>query len=409
MGYPTGAPAHRRRYQDESILPARGDPVDGAGPNVSGVTWHHADVYGTGQSGFVPDSALRRINAQEAEYYKNRLQPKATDTPAPTRVPDQVSGYAITLGDNVPMRNYVDPNAQISRVLPANTIVSVRGQEYAMGTTWHLVQSGANYGFIRADQLRMLNAMESQAYIESLRQPTPTPMATLAPLTQNSLSSYGYVNADKVRLRKTPSTSAVTLKMMDKNAFALVLSSSQEADGLWYHINQGGTEGYVMGKYFTVLPINHCPVPAEPAYQSQHARGFQAARRCASPRWRISTPASGKTRRWPGSYEPFNFATSTAGEAILMPVCPRLRAALWWMKKRRPPSTRWLRLSPWAPMCPPRRPPASPAACWPWALWRCWAAAGTMPIVCIRRTSAAPPSGQLSADSRPASLGSSPA
>ena len=294
--------------------------------HVSGITWHNVDVYGTGQSGFVPDSALRRINAQEADYYKRRLQPTATVAPPPTRVPDQVSGYAITLGDNVPMRNYVDPNAQISRVLPANTIVSVRGQEYAMGETWHLVQSGANYGFIRADQLRMLNNLESQAYIESLRQPTPTPMATLAPMTQNSLSSYGYVNADKVRLRKTPSTSAVTLKMMDKNAFALVLSSSQESDGVWYHINQGGTEGYIMGSYFTVLPINQLTQFLQsPAYQN--ANNVPTGTTTGGTPPRITPVEDFNAGIWKNpalaqaSYEPFNpIATATPPvEAILMP------------------------------------------------------------------------------------------
>ncbi|NLD35044.1 MAG: hypothetical protein GX653_09065, partial [Clostridiales bacterium] len=315
--------------KDESILatlPADRLLVVLGQTYVSGQMWHHVDVYGTSQAGFVPDSALRRINAQEAEYYKNRLQPTASAAPPPTRVPAQVSGYAITLGDNVPMRNYVDPNAQISRVLPANTIVSVRGQEYAMSDTWHLVQSGANYGFIRADQLRMLNNMEAQAYIESLRQPTPTPMATLAPMTQTSLSSYGYVNADKVRLRKSPSTSAVTLKMMDKNAFALVLSSSQEADGVWYRVNQGGTEGYVMGSYFTVLPINQLTQFLQsPAYQN--ANNVPAGTTTGGTPPRITPVEDFNAGVWQNpalaqaSYEPFNpIATSTPPvEAILMP------------------------------------------------------------------------------------------
>ena len=51
----------------------------------------------------------------------------------------------------------------------------------------------AQYGFIRADQLRMLNAVETQDYLNSLKAPLATPQATLAPVNPNSLSSYGYV------------------------------------------------------------------------------------------------------------------------------------------------------------------------------------------------------------------------
>ncbi|MHC1786669.1 MAG: MucBP domain-containing protein [Christensenellales bacterium] len=223
---------------------------------VDGVSWDHVDVLVSSQSGYVIDSALRRIDAAEADYQRSLLQPVPTPTPLLTPVPEKVTGFAITLGDNVPMRSYFDTNAQISRLLPNNTVVAVTGQEYSPDASWHVVQYAAQYGFIRADQLRILSAAEAQNYLESLKVTPAIPQITPAPYTQNSLSSYGYVNVDKVRLRKEASTGSAELKMMDKNAFALVLSSSQQPDGIWYQINQGGTQGYVMGKYFTVLPIS---------------------------------------------------------------------------------------------------------------------------------------------------------
>ncbi len=223
---------------------------------VNGEGWNSVDALALTRTGFLPNSALRRITDQEAAPYLEQLKPQATATPRPTQQPQQVTGYAITLGDHVMMRAYADTNAQILDVLQNSTVVSVRGQEFSMGDTWHLVQYGAGYGFVRADQMRFLSAAESAAYLESLRTPTPTPpAATLAPVTLDSPSSYGYVTNNNVRLRKGPSTGTSSLKMMNQNAFALVYGSQQQSDGLWYHINQGGTEGYVMGSYFKVLPM----------------------------------------------------------------------------------------------------------------------------------------------------------
>ncbi len=272
---PTGSPAPYQGYaltlqqvalrsgiseDDETILTAL--PVNTlvylwGQTYVGGVVWDSADAIAIARSGFLPDSALRRISVEEAQYYLNQLKPQVTATPSPTVPSQSVSGYAITLGDYVPMRSYYDTNAEIAAVLPVSTVVSVLGQEYRQQETWHVVQYAGRYGFIRADQLRMLSQAEEANYLESLRTPTPSPQpaSTPAPLTGDSPSSYGYVNTDNVRLRKEPGTDKATLKMMNANAFALVLSSLQQDGTAWYHINQGGTEGYVMGTYFTVLPL----------------------------------------------------------------------------------------------------------------------------------------------------------
>ena len=292
---------------------------------VEGVTWDHVDVMSSAQSGYIIDSALRRIGAAEAEYQLSLLQPKVSPTPQITPLPQAVTGYAITLGNNVPMRSYYDTNAQIARVLPINTVVAVVGQEYSADATWHVVQYAAQYGFIRADQLRMLSSQESAAYLESLKVPLATPQATAAPLTQNTLSSYGYVNSDKVRLRKAPSTAAAEIKMMDKNAFALVLSSSQEADGVWYRINQGGMEGYVMGKYFTVLPFDQLTAYLQsPAYLNANTLGSSTS--ALTPQ-NINAVEDFNSGVWQNpalaqaSYEPFNpLGTPTPSvEAIMTP------------------------------------------------------------------------------------------
>ena len=292
---------------------------------VEGVTWDHVDVMSSSQSGYIIDSALRRIDAVEAEYHRSLLQPKVSPTPQITPTPQKVSGYAITLGDNVPMRSYYDTNAQITRVLPVNTIVAVVGQEYSSDATWHVVQYAAQYGFIRADQLRMLSSQESAAYLESLRAPLVTPQATAAPLTPNTLSSYGYVNSDNVRLRRTPGITSAEIKMMDRNAFALVLSSSQEADGTWYRINQGGMEGYVMGRYFNVLPFDQLTTYLQsPAYLNANTLGTST--NALTPQ-NITAVEDFNSGVWQNpalaqaSYEPFNplGSPTPSVEAIMTP------------------------------------------------------------------------------------------
>ena len=250
--------------QDESILATL--PADTLLKAISQTyvketssTWHHVDVYnsgnGTNQSaGFVPDSAVTRISPTEAEKYMKT--PTPSPQPVVTQAPSLVTGYAITLGDNVLLRDYPDTNAKISKILAKDVIVMVNSQEYVLGTAWHLVSYSGLYGYIRADQLRLLSAAETKEYLSSLKRTEPPVQTTPEPLTPNSLSSYGYINADNVRLRKEAGTNATVVKMMNKNAFALVLGSIKASDGAeWYRINQNGTDGYVMSRFLTVLKL----------------------------------------------------------------------------------------------------------------------------------------------------------
>jgi type II secretory pathway pseudopilin PulG len=222
---------------------------------VDNVQWDRVEVLSLNQSGYVLDSALRRINQTEAQMYLDQLQRTAPPTSKP--ILQQQKGYAVTLGSGVAMRNYYSTVSNIVKTIGVSEIVEVLGQESDGDNIWHLTRYQNQYGFIRADQVRMLSPQEEADYLATQRT-TPAPVVTpTSQLTSESLSSYGYVNTNNVRLRKEPTTKSAYLKMMGKNAFALVLGSAVDQDGeTWYHINQAGMEGYVMGKYFTVLPIS---------------------------------------------------------------------------------------------------------------------------------------------------------
>ncbi len=294
--------------------------------SVNGVIWDSAEAIAWAQTGFVPDDALRHISAEEAQPYLNMLKPLETATPAPTAQPVSVSGYAMVLGANVPMRSYFNTNAEITAMLPADSIVEVLGQEYSQDESWHIAGYAGRFGYIREDQLRMLNALEQVGYLESLKTPTPSPLPTetVSPTTSDSLSSYGYVNTDNVRLRKEPGSGA-QLKMMQNNAFALVLGTVIQDGELWYRINQGGTEGFVMGKFFNVLPLGQLQTFLQSeAYLSANtlsANTVSTSSSITSVEDFNKTVWQNPTLMAQASYEPFNpLGTPTPSvEAIMTP------------------------------------------------------------------------------------------
>ncbi len=226
---------------------------------VDGVAWDSADALAQNVSGFLPDSAVRYITIEEATPYLNAMQVQETATAQPTAQPEPFSGYAVTRGSNVMIRNGADDLSQIAQVLSEGEVVYVIGQEYISGYDyfWEVVRYGSIYGYVRSDQLRRMSTEEQEAYEASLRTPTPAPVPTVTaePVTQSSTSSYGYVTTDNVRLRSGAGTNYNYIRMMSKYAFALVLGTEEVNGVTWYHISQSGTEGYVMGNYFKVLTL----------------------------------------------------------------------------------------------------------------------------------------------------------
>ena len=225
---------------------------------VNGAAWSSVQVVENNNLGFMMDEALMRISNEAARPYLDRIQAAQRTTATP--VPEQQYGYAITIGNGVPMRSFPDTNGEILQLLSFSTVVSVRGQVYDGDTTWHMVQYNGMWGYIRQDQLRMLNEDESRAYEASLLNATPLPTvapATPEPVTKDSASSYGHVRSSsgRVNMRSEPSRAAKRIRLLDNYAFALVLGTVQNDEGTWYHVSQAGTEGYISGDYFKVLTL----------------------------------------------------------------------------------------------------------------------------------------------------------
>ena len=207
-------------------------------------------------SGMVLDSALNRISDAEAQAI---IQANATPTPSPTAEPPQQQGYAVARGDNVYMRTLPSELSGISHVLSAGEVAYVTGQQYVLnnGTyeIWHVVQYGSEWGYIRADLMRMLDPWEEEQYLNSLKTPAPTLVTTPQPYDENNLSSYGYVSSSTVNFRQSASTSSTRLATLRQYAFCLVLGTTQSNGTTWYKVNYGGKVGYIQGDYFKQLTI----------------------------------------------------------------------------------------------------------------------------------------------------------
>ena len=290
---------------------------------VDGVSWAYAQAVGSENWGYILMSSLTPISNDEAKIYRDQIFTTPAVTASP--MPEQIEGYAMTLGDGVPMRNYPDTNGEIITLLPYTAVARVFGQQYA-DAAWHVVQYNGMWGFIRQDQLRMMSQDEVAAYEESMigGTPSPSPAPTPEPITQTSLSSYGHVlsSSGRVNLRSGPSVSSTALRLLDNYAFALVLGTEINDEGTWYHVSQAGTEGYIRSDYFRVLPLSELSDFLQSAdylnANSNNASGTATSRQ-------IQAVEDYNRNVWQNpaltaSYEPFNpFVTATPGAEAVLP------------------------------------------------------------------------------------------
>ena len=189
----------------------------------------------------------------------------ATPTQAPvvtpTSVPYQRIGYAITIGDGVPVRQWPTSNSSIIDILGANKIVYVTGQAYIDGETvpWSAAEFDGKWGYVRADMLRMISAEEMNAFSDLIRNTvTPMPETTVVPYVYNpdELSCYGYVTTDSVNFREGAGANTKKIRQMKRYALFLVYGSTEVNGETWYQVSYDGQMGYLNGKYFKQMTVS---------------------------------------------------------------------------------------------------------------------------------------------------------
>jgi hypothetical protein len=166
-----------------------------------------------------------------------------------------VYGYAITIGDNVPLRGAASQNSSVKDFLPKDTVVYVIGQEYPDGIRWDAAYYKNDPGYVRHDQLRMLTRDEALADEQAQNTVAPPPTYSPLPLDPNSTSAYGYVTANSTNFRSKPATNAAIIRSVNKYTFAMILGSEVVNGVTWYKVSVGGTQGYIHGDFFKVLSL----------------------------------------------------------------------------------------------------------------------------------------------------------
>jgi len=167
-------------------------------------------------------------------------------------------GYAITIGDGVPVRQWPTSASSITDVLPANKIVYVTGQAYVDDIAWSAAEFDGMWGYVRADMLRMISAEEMNAFADLIRNTTtPEPETTVVPYVYNpdEMSCYGYVTTDSVNFREGPGANTRKIRQMKRYALFLVYGKEEVNGETWYHVSYDGQMGYLNGKYFKQMTV----------------------------------------------------------------------------------------------------------------------------------------------------------
>ncbi|MBR4080730.1 MAG: SH3 domain-containing protein, partial [Clostridia bacterium] len=208
--------------------------------------------------GYVLQDDLLPLTDPEAQYYIAKWeasQPTSVPTNAPTPEPPVQQGYAYTVGDGVYFRSMPSTMSDIKNVLARNIVVYVENQQYVDGVAWHIVRFDNEWGYIRADMLRMMTAQEEINYLNSQQTAPPAVQSTPQPFDENALSSYGYVSAKTVNFRKGASTASGKIMTLKQYAFCLILGTEVMDGDVWYRVNYNGTEGYLHSNYFKQMTV----------------------------------------------------------------------------------------------------------------------------------------------------------
>ena len=186
--------------------------------------------------------------------------PEITAVPTATPAPVQLSLYARVISDGTPLRGNPSNQAYLQNILNKEAVVYIFQSQYAEdGMTWYLVQYSGQWGFVRADLVRVMGEEETAEYLAALEAaqatPTPMPQATPEPLGPDATSAYAKLIKDAVNLRRTPSASGTSLGRIAVNTLMLVTGTEYDGTYTWYQVNYNGTDGYVRSDMCQMLTI----------------------------------------------------------------------------------------------------------------------------------------------------------
>ena len=205
-------------------------------------------------------TATPEVTATPIPTETPEITAEPTAVPTATPAPVQLSLYARVISDGTPLRGNPSNQAYLQNILNKEAVVYIFQSQYAEdGMTWYLVQYSGQWGFVRADLVRVMGEEETAEYLAALEAaqatPTPMPQATPEPLGPNATSAYAKLIKDAVNLRRTPSASGTSLGRIAVNTLMLVTGTEYDGTYTWYQVNYNGTDGYVRSDMCQMLTI----------------------------------------------------------------------------------------------------------------------------------------------------------
>ena len=171
-------------------------------------------------------------------------------TPAPN-ASTAAMGYVMTTADKVYVRKRAGSDAGVyGQVKNAGTVLPIVGTTVRNGNVdWYCVSDEGNTGYIHGRYVTALNSDQNYAYQNGQPLPTATPAPTAAP----QAVSYIQTIADKVWIRKAPSTGASTKGQAGLGAVFYYTGTTRANGADWYKIDYAGESCYIMAKYCRVM------------------------------------------------------------------------------------------------------------------------------------------------------------
>lgn len=170
----------------------------------------------------------------------------------PTDQPGGVTqGYLMTTADKVYVRKNASTGAGVyGQVKTKGTVLPIIGATIRNGSTdWYCVAFEDNIGYIHGKYISVLTKDQVDAYLSGNPMPTAGPTPTPAPKPTNYITT----TADKVWIRKSPSTKAGTQGQANLGAVFQFTGTTTVGSTLWYKVTVNGETCYMMGKYCRVM------------------------------------------------------------------------------------------------------------------------------------------------------------
>ena len=170
---------------------------------------------------------------------------------AATQTATTAAGYVMTTTDKVYVRKKASTTAgTYGQIASAGTVLPLAGSAVVSGSvTWYPVSYNGNTGYVHGSYASVLNSDQASAYQNGQPLPTATPGPTAAPVPVN----YIQTTADKVWIRKSPSTAASTKGQALLGAVFHFTGTTKSGGAEWYKIDYAGETCYIMAKYCRVM------------------------------------------------------------------------------------------------------------------------------------------------------------